>query len=51
MDTIFPLFTAILLGLGGILCLVTALRWRHIQRGFRPDNVLRVYGTPVWTTK
>jgi len=45
MDTVFPLFTAIVLGLGGLLCLTTALRWRRIQRGFRPDNELRVYGT------
>lgn len=49
MDTIFPLFTAIALGMGGVVCFAAALRWRHIQRGFRPDNLLRVYGTCIHT--
>ena len=44
MDAIIPLFFAIALGIGGIACFLTALRWRRIQRGFRPDNELRVYG-------
>ena len=44
MDTLIPLFFAAVLGIGGGVCFVTALRWRQVQRGFRPDNELRVYG-------
>ena len=44
MDTMIFRFFAMVLGIGGVACFVTALRWRRIQRGFRPDNELRVYG-------
>ena len=44
MDTIVPYFFAIALGLGGVISFITALHWRHVQRGFRTDNELRVYG-------
>lgn len=44
MNTFVPLFFAAVLAVLAILCLTTALRWRKIQRGFRPENELRVYG-------
>ena len=45
MDTFIPLLFAALLGVGAVLCLWTALRWRRALHGFRPENELRVYGT------
>lgn len=44
MEFILPLLFAAVFGIGGLFCLLTALRWRWIRRGFRPDNELRVYG-------
>ena len=44
MNTFIPLLFAAILAILSILCLSTALRWRKIQRGFRPENELRVYG-------
>jgi len=47
MNTFVPLFFAAVLAVLAILCLTTALRWRKILRGFRPENELRVHGTLV----
>lgn len=47
MDRILPLFFSVLSAVGAIVCIVTALRWRTIYRGFRPSNELRVYGKLV----
>ena len=44
MKFILPLSFAAVFGIVGFFCLLTALRWRRDQRGFRPDNELRVYG-------
>lgn len=44
MNTFVPLLFAAVLAVLAILCLSTALRWRKIQRGFRPENEVRVYG-------